>query len=110
MHIHMFIQQILGTVLLLANLARPNFGCGDMILAVHPKSPNVVEFCLANVASEISQLFGHMLIQMLVIFGPPAEYGITVLADENLLVVVVLQMDSNGFYIVCRRRASISAA
>lgn len=41
-----------------------------------------------------------MLIQMFVVFGPPHEDRVAVLADEDLLVVVGFQVEGYGFHIV----------
>lgn len=106
----MFVQQILGAVLLLADLAGPHLGRGHVILAVHSQRPDVVELGLADIATEIGQLLGHMLVQVMVVFRSPAEHGIAVLADEDLFVVVVLEMDGDGFHVVSRRRATVGVA
>lgn len=81
-----------------------------MILPVHTQGPDVVELRLAYIAPEIGQLLGHVLIQMMVVLGSPAKHGIAVLADEDLFVVFVLQMNGNGFHVVGCRGATVGTA
>lgn len=101
-HVHVFVQQIFGAVLFLADLTRPYLRRGHVVLVVHSQRSGIVELDLANIAPEIGQLLCHMLIQMLVVFRTPAENGIAVLADEDLFVMVVLKVDGDGFHVVNR--------